>query len=53
MTPTPRTLGELIEHIDAGLDRMVRIEMERLPPHWSEADRREVAEKALFGRKRG
>lgn len=52
----PASIPALIERIDdllaEHLDNMVRIQMEGLPQHWSEADRREMAERFLFGEKR-
>ena len=50
--PLDRTVMDDHRALDAGLERMVRIQMEAYPPHWTEAERRELAEKHLFGERR-
>lgn len=41
--PTP------FEQLGNALESMVQIQMTGYPPHWSDEDRREMAEQHLFG----
>jgi hypothetical protein len=49
LAPAARPVRSLVDQLGDAVERMIRIEMENLPAHWSESDRREMAKKALFG----
>lgn len=48
MTPVRATALHL-EQMGVHLDRMIAIQATAYPDHWPDADRRELAEKHLFG----
>lgn len=47
----PRPVMEIAADLGEVLERMIRIQMTAYPSCWSEADKREVAMKHLFGEK--
>lgn len=58
MSPT-RTMANMLEAapvlpilraMDAHRERMIAIQMSAYPDHWTEEERREMAEQHLFGR---
>lgn len=49
--PRPAAARDLAPALRHGLERMVRIQMEAAPSHWSEADRRAWAEELLLRRR--
>ncbi len=50
MSPRPLPVRALADGLAASLERMIRIQMEAAPAHWSEADKRDWAEARLLGR---
>ena len=47
--PRPRPVMDVAAEMRARLDNMVRLQMGAYPDHWTEAEKRECAERYLFG----
>jgi hypothetical protein len=43
-------VSDIAAELGAHVERMIQIQMEAYPEHWSEQDRRDMAEQHLFGR---
>jgi hypothetical protein len=46
----PMTAGDVAASLGSAVERMIAIKMEAYPSDWSVEDRREMAERQLFGR---
>lgn len=45
----PRPVTQIGRDLGASLDRMVRIQAEACPPHWTEEEKLSYARQVLFG----
>jgi hypothetical protein len=49
--PHPRARSEISCDLGQSLERMIRLQMQAYPDHWPEEDRRDLAERHLFGKR--